>query len=535
VVVRVDHAGALLIDGDLSEPDLDAIRRAIPSEFMREVQSFRDNLAKSAAERRVHEIVDGTLQLLYADVEKGEKAMQLAAAQEVMFRTMEIGEMADGPEKQALLTDWLERHRNSPPEMPASEARDALVRAWLLRPQNLRRYMNGGQIDSAEGAEPMVETALPRAASQHVVQATGAEPSNHVPERVATEQRRWPSGERGGLPTSTGDRLAVPQALFKPAPRTSVLGWAFFALVSGCVLAAVITMELPGTARLRAARAPMPPSTSATMQMPGQTPSSNLAQPSEPARLQGATASSDDFCRNVVAREVQTGARNFPSIADQETIILAMTAQGCDVTTRYKLRNRAKAELPPDMLAVLKQRSIGLLCSSARTKSVFEHGGTYILDYRDKFDVNVGAFIIRGEDCKVEQPAARRPSRDMPNCEQLVAAWSTACTAADERALSDLYSSNNLMFNGMDGVSNYAVAEGKRTFFGQPGYEQEIFGAVRDEQLGEDLKCSFLWRVSFPTSSEVRLTREYPSYLVFRRTGGVWKIVIEDTRQRIAQ
>jgi hypothetical protein len=103
----------------------------------------------------------------------------------------------------------------------------------------------------------------------------------------------------------------------------------------------------------------------------------------------------------------------------------------------------------------------------------------------------------------------------------LVQRWTEAHNARNERKLEELYAPT-VLYYGSRLERDSCLASKARFLQKNPAFQQQLVGRVEHEQMGDDLRASFLKRVSLKTK-----TADYPSYLVFRRLGDQWRIVTE--------
>lgn len=103
-----------------------------------------------------------------------------------------------------------------------------------------------------------------------------------------------------------------------------------------------------------------------------------------------------------------------------------------------------------------------------------------------------------------------------------VQVWSKAHSEKDLDVLSDLYHAT-VLYYGQQLQKNDCMLS-KLSFFNKhPDYYQQIYGEIQVDDINEnEVKCSFVKRVTLDTKST-----DYPSYLVFRKEGGSWKIITE--------
>lgn len=104
----------------------------------------------------------------------------------------------------------------------------------------------------------------------------------------------------------------------------------------------------------------------------------------------------------------------------------------------------------------------------------------------------------------------------------LVNKWNKAHATKDVAIFSNLYS-KAILYYGKQKDKNYCIESKVALFKKYPDYYQQIFGDIQFEKISEtEFKCSFIKRVNFN-----KKTNDYPSYLVFTKEKGAWKITTE--------
>lgn len=105
---------------------------------------------------------------------------------------------------------------------------------------------------------------------------------------------------------------------------------------------------------------------------------------------------------------------------------------------------------------------------------------------------------------------------------QLVHNWNEAHESKDASVLVDLFDSS-VLYYGTNQSKDSCVELKLSHFKKYPDFQQQIVGEIQVENLDDKkIKCSFLKRV---TANQV--AKDYPSYLIFKKTGESWKIVSE--------
>jgi len=104
----------------------------------------------------------------------------------------------------------------------------------------------------------------------------------------------------------------------------------------------------------------------------------------------------------------------------------------------------------------------------------------------------------------------------------LVNSWNKAHSAKGGAVLSALYS-NSVLYYGKQKDKAECIKLKLSLFQKQPDFLQQIVGEISTERVSDnEVKCNFTKRVTVN-----RKTKDYPSYLQFKKIDGRWKIVIE--------
>jgi ketosteroid isomerase-like protein len=105
---------------------------------------------------------------------------------------------------------------------------------------------------------------------------------------------------------------------------------------------------------------------------------------------------------------------------------------------------------------------------------------------------------------------------------RLVQDWNKAHMLKDVGVFSNLYD-DLILYYGVQQSKNYSI-EKKLSFFKKyPDFYQQIFGDIQIDNISNvEVKCSFVKRVTVNQD-----TKDYPSYLIFKKNGDHWKIVSE--------
>ncbi len=108
------------------------------------------------------------------------------------------------------------------------------------------------------------------------------------------------------------------------------------------------------------------------------------------------------------------------------------------------------------------------------------------------------------------------------NFKQLVEEWNKAHATKDVAVFSTLFA-KSVLFYGVQYDKNSCI-EGKLSVFKKsPDFYQQIFGDIQIDLVSDyEVKCSFIKRVTVNQS-----TKDYPSYLTFKKYGDEWLIAVE--------
>lgn len=105
---------------------------------------------------------------------------------------------------------------------------------------------------------------------------------------------------------------------------------------------------------------------------------------------------------------------------------------------------------------------------------------------------------------------------------QLVVDWNEAHVTKDVDVFSNLFD-RSVLFYGTPMDKDKCIKSKRFLFKKYPDFHQQIFGDIRVDSLFDgSVKCSFVKRVTVN-----RETKDYPSYLVFKKAGDDWKIITE--------
>jgi hypothetical protein len=129
--------------------------------------------------------------------------------------------------------------------------------------------------------------------------------------------------------------------------------------------------------------------------------------------------------------------------------------------------------------------------------------------------------LIAGCNSKSEK-ATTTVTSDSAIVIQLVHDWNKAHLSKDVSIFSNLYG-NNVLFYGTQLNKNSCIEKKLSLFKICPDFYQEIYGDIQVENQSDSvIKCSFLKRVTINQK-----TKDYPSYLVLKKSGKSWKIITE--------
>jgi hypothetical protein len=105
---------------------------------------------------------------------------------------------------------------------------------------------------------------------------------------------------------------------------------------------------------------------------------------------------------------------------------------------------------------------------------------------------------------------------------QLVQEWNKAHISKDINVFSNLFD-NTVLFYGTQKSKKSCIESKSSSFKKYPDFYQQIYGDIQIENIDEsEVKCSFVKRVTVK-----QVTTDYPSYLIFRKIDGDWKIITE--------
>ena len=111
---------------------------------------------------------------------------------------------------------------------------------------------------------------------------------------------------------------------------------------------------------------------------------------------------------------------------------------------------------------------------------------------------------------------------DTTDFKKLVADWDKAHNSKDVAAFSNLFD-NSVLFYGSQMAKNACIESKLSLFKKYPDFYEQIFGDIQVENLNDSsVKCSFVKRVTVNQE-----TKDYPTYLTFRKIGSDWKIETE--------
>lgn len=109
-----------------------------------------------------------------------------------------------------------------------------------------------------------------------------------------------------------------------------------------------------------------------------------------------------------------------------------------------------------------------------------------------------------------------------PDMTHLVTKWNQAHSIKDLSSIAQMYQDVALYYGKHLKLRD--IVSDKKSFFRKyPDLYQQTHGDVTVEKVNDgEVKCSFIKRVTFNLK-----TQDYPSYLVFKRSGDDWKIATE--------
>jgi hypothetical protein len=111
---------------------------------------------------------------------------------------------------------------------------------------------------------------------------------------------------------------------------------------------------------------------------------------------------------------------------------------------------------------------------------------------------------------------------DTSQFNQLVADWNKAHNSNDTIVFSTLFG-DSILFYGVK-IEKHQCIENKFLFSKKhPDFHQQIYGDIVVDKINDnEVKCNFIKRVTFN-----KVTSDYPTYLVFKKSADNWKIVSE--------
>lgn len=108
------------------------------------------------------------------------------------------------------------------------------------------------------------------------------------------------------------------------------------------------------------------------------------------------------------------------------------------------------------------------------------------------------------------------------NFKRLVQDWNKAHLSKDVGIFSNLYD-KSVLFYGTRKDKNSCIENKLSLFKKHPDFYQQVYGDIQIENLiNTEIKCNFVKRVTVNQA-----TTDYPSYLIFKKIDGSWKIVTE--------
>jgi hypothetical protein len=113
-------------------------------------------------------------------------------------------------------------------------------------------------------------------------------------------------------------------------------------------------------------------------------------------------------------------------------------------------------------------------------------------------------------------------TRETTDFMQLVLDWDDAHSSKDVGVFSGLFD-NTVLFYGTQQDKNSCIENKLSLFKKHPDFNQEVYGEIQIENISDtEVKCSFVKKVTVNQA-----TTDYPSYLVFKKSGDSWKIITE--------
>jgi hypothetical protein len=111
---------------------------------------------------------------------------------------------------------------------------------------------------------------------------------------------------------------------------------------------------------------------------------------------------------------------------------------------------------------------------------------------------------------------------DTTNFKLLVQDWNKAHLSKDVSVFLNLFH-DSIFFYGVQQHKNSSIESKLSLFKKYPDFYQQIFGDIQIDNISNtEVKCSFVKRVTVNQA-----TKDYPSYLIFKKFGDNWKIVTE--------
>lgn len=137
---------------------------------------------------------------------------------------------------------------------------------------------------------------------------------------------------------------------------------------------------------------------------------------------------------------------------------------------------------------------------------------------------SVSIIILLNKDAKTFDPISDTSIQTNleVNIKQLVQDWNKAHMSKDIAQFSNLYH-NTVLFYGTYLDKNKCIEKKSSLFKKYPDFNHQIYGNIQIEIIDEtEIKCSFVKRVTVK-----QVTTDYPSYLIFKKSDDVWKIIVE--------
>jgi len=130
--------------------------------------------------------------------------------------------------------------------------------------------------------------------------------------------------------------------------------------------------------------------------------------------------------------------------------------------------------------------------------------------------------IIHVLGCNNSLKSNENDSIDSTNLKKLVQEWNSAHETKDIGKYSILLD-DSVLFYGMLQDKNTCIESKLSLFKKNPDFYQQIFGDIQVTKIdSSNFKCSFIKRVTVNQA-----TKDYPSYLTFRKVKNQWKIFVE--------